>query len=301
MKKSLLFGCALSMAAMAFAQNPECLYVVGNVNGWNTPNTDTNLIVLSDNGSGIYSGECDTPDSTLEFKIFSAKSDWNNSENYWAVEGNPMFADNSVTFTIGGGSGENFTIYDWKYTKAKFTVEWTTKKLTVTAAGDEKEPVTPEFGHCIYLVGDPQGWDIDGDSMPLNETEEGSGVYDATYNIASGSPYLRFYTALGNWDANSIGAQVPDKGVTITFENGQYEGACVNGKGAWNFDWAGGDLYMKVDLNKMTVYFADPAMTAIKTVESTAVEGAIYDLFGRKVNKVAAGIYIVNGKKTVIR
>ena len=39
--------------------------------------------------------------------------------------------------------------------------------------------------------------------------------------------------------------------------------------------------------------------TAIQNVEASTACGTLYDLSGRKVNKVQKGIYIINGKKVV--
>lgn len=107
----------------------------------------------------------------------------------------------------------------------------------------------------IYLVGDPQGWGISDASMPLQQTA--SGVYEGTYDIPEGKFTFRFYKALGNWDANSIGSQSADNPISISFTNGKYEGSVVQGgKGSWSCGaWGGGPLKMTVNLNTNKVTF----------------------------------------------
>jgi hypothetical protein len=47
----------------------------------------------------------------------------------------------------------------------------------------------------------------------------------------------------------------------------------------------------------------ETAATGIKTVNTEVpfIEGAIYDLQGRRVAKPARGLYIINGKKVMVK
>lgn len=115
----------------------------------------------------------------------------------------------------------------------------------------------------IYLIGQPQGWNINDASMPLEETEIGSRVYKGTYEIKAGEFQFRFYDEVGNWDWFSIGAQDEDATVDITMTDGEYTGPVFYdpatekaGKGGWNIPgWPGGNVEMTVNLNSMTVVF----------------------------------------------
>ncbi len=118
----------------------------------------------------------------------------------------------------------------------------------------------------IYLIGAPQGWNIDGGDMPLSEAKDGIGsqVYYGVFNISADDAAggFRFYTALGAWGDNgslpSIGANANDgdnKTIEVD-EDGNYEGDCKAGKGNWNIaNWPGGMMKITVDLSKMKVYF----------------------------------------------
>ena len=116
---------------------------------------------------------------------------------------------------------------------------------------------TPAMAGELYLVGAPQNWDINQSNMILDETST-PGIYQGDFDIAEGDFMFRFYTELGDWETNSIGIQEDDDPVTITFNDGVYVGHCVAGKGSWNDPtWAGGHIYLTVDLNAMTVVFTD--------------------------------------------
>lgn len=116
----------------------------------------------------------------------------------------------------------------------------------------------------LYMIGDYQGWNIDGNAQTIvvDESENGIGsdiytgyVYWATASAAN-TPF-RFYSALGDWETNSIGSQVDDNPITVSMEDNVYNGDCVNGKGSWqisNFPDAGW-MKITVDLNTMTVSF----------------------------------------------
>lgn len=113
----------------------------------------------------------------------------------------------------------------------------------------------------IYLIGEPQGWNINDDSMVLPETST-PGIYAATFNIPSGKFMFRFYTSIGNWDAGSLGAQAEDNPVVIDLTDGIFYTAHYvdKGKGSWSYpDWEGGDLYITVNINNQSVVFTtDP-------------------------------------------
>ena len=112
----------------------------------------------------------------------------------------------------------------------------------------------------LYLIGQPSGWDINNGTMYLEEPQNGIGsnVYSGVYFIKEGEFQFRFYTELGNWETNSVGAQEEDNPVEITMNNGIYEGSAVAGKGSWQISgWPGGYVKMSVDLNTRKVIFEE--------------------------------------------
>lgn len=112
---------------------------------------------------------------------------------------------------------------------------------------------------CIYMVGSPQGWNIYNDDLRLYPTTDGGfygsfDIYGPTTDVM-----FRFYTALGDWENNSIGWCFEDMlGEYVTFnEDGLYTGGCCFGKGPWAIsEWPGGTLYVYVNLEDYRVEFS---------------------------------------------
>lgn len=122
----------------------------------------------------------------------------------------------------------------------------------------------------IYLIGNPQGWDVANGDMPLSEAENGIGsdIYTGHYNVSQddlGGGGLRFYKELGDWGKDgqypSIGAAAADgENVEVPLDPETFEASivCVAGKG--NFEvtgWHTEKAWMKftVNLVNMTVSF----------------------------------------------
>lgn len=138
----------------------------------------------------------------------------------------------------------------------------------------------------IYLIGAPQpggGWDIEDGSMVLPETST-PGIYQASFEIPAGKFMFRFYTELGNWDANSLGSQVNDDPITIEFTDDLYYIAhYVQGKGSWSDPyWSGGKVYITVDTNTKSVTFT--------TNDDVVVPELMPDLYivGNNINGASA-------------
>lgn len=109
-------------------------------------------------------------------------------------------------------------------------------------------------GEYLYVLGTPTGWNIDQTNCVL--TKEADNVYNGLVYFTPGAePVLRFYTALGDWEANSIGAVENDEATYFDFQNGNYSGEFVEGKGSWYLDGANGWVDVTVDFNSMQVSF----------------------------------------------
>lgn len=127
----------------------------------------------------------------------------------------------------------------------------------------------------LWVIGKYQDWNIDGNAKTITVDEKengiGSDIYTGYlyYDTGLADNMFRFYSALGDWENNSIGSQVDDNPIQITMETEGgvtfYNGDCVAGKGSWqitNFPVTAGWLKLTVDLNTMTVNFMyDPDYT----------------------------------------
>lgn len=124
----------------------------------------------------------------------------------------------------------------------------------------------------IYLIGSPNGWTTPStgnaealEEWKLMETEIGSKVFEATFDIPAGDLQFRFYTYLDDWGSDddplgSIGPQKADAPIDGCEwdENNTYSDDLLQpGKGTWKFaGFAGGSVTFTVDMNTNKVKFA---------------------------------------------
>lgn len=129
----------------------------------------------------------------------------------------------------------------------------------------------------IYLVGSPSGWTEPNEdnaehyrNWRLYEADDaiGSNVFSAVFDMPA-DPTFRFYTALNGWEKDFVGAAGgpnDDKDVDVALTDGVFEGALVATKDKYHFpDFAGGQMTITVDLNKMTVKVQAGAQAVITT------------------------------------
>lgn len=234
---------------------PGEIYLIGNPSGWDI-NNGSMVAVETEIGSKIYHGIFDIPEGKFQFRFYSQLGDWDS----WSIgaqdDDNPV----DITFTDGKYTGPVFisTAAGDKNGKGSWQVaDWAGGKVEVIVnLNDMSIEMTMFEGNKVYIVGACNGWNINSDAMSLKETADGSNIYSGTVNVNAGEFTFRFYTALGDWETNSIGASEPDEDVAITMASGSYTGACVDGKGKWaDASWAGGDVSITLDLNAYTVTF----------------------------------------------
>jgi hypothetical protein len=137
--------------------------------------------------------------------------------------------------------------YDGSAVNSEFTVDLINQKVTVYADPEQYgfEDSYRFREDAIYLIGLPQGWDINNGAMKLVKTDYST--YTGTFYINPGEFDFRFYTELGSWDNGSLGAD----GFGMDWYNGVYSGeVIVGGMGQWVSDWDGGYVRCEVSLSK---------------------------------------------------
>lgn len=178
----------------------------------------------------------------------------------------------------------------------------------------------------FYLVGTPNNWDIMHSDYVLPRGEDGS--YTGTFEIGE-YPYFRFYSELGDWDSNSIGASYIDENY---MEELPYYGYAYAGKGNWVLpNWPGGFitftlrpqdefwyLEMRAADSGVDTTVEDSPLTltggkgCITVSASAPATVEICDFAGRLAGRhsVAAGcssiplqpgLYIANGQKILVK
>lgn len=117
---------------------------------------------------------------------------------------------------------------------------------------------------CLYVIGNYQGWNINGNSQTVELKETEYNIYQGylpANALNQADSYFRFYSELGDWETHSIGYQWDDEGTAVEMsdDNGviSYEGYCCWGKGSWLIDNYPGEgrCAITVDLNNMIVSF----------------------------------------------
>ncbi|MDE6269638.1 MAG: SusE domain-containing protein, partial [Muribaculaceae bacterium] len=123
---------------------------------------------------------------------------------------------------------------------------------------------TPGF---IYVVGSFTDWSQElNDKMREariyeNDAAIGSKIYSGVFNVPAGTVTFRFYTELGNWDANSYGpannhgGEAIDDGagannIQCAFTDGEFSDGLQATKNSFQFpDWQGGEMTIVVDMS----------------------------------------------------
>lgn len=240
---------------------PDNIYLVGAPQGWNITGEDMAL-TEQEIGSKIYVGDFTIKAGEFMFRFYDELGNWDHFSIGSQVEDNPMsiqvggvditsLPEEGIVLpclqeTGGVNPKGSWQIPGWQGGKVHIVVDLNKNEVTFTPGQAKK----------VYIVGAPQGWNINGTSMPLVELEEGTDVYTGTYNIAAGDFQFRIYKVLGDWDTNSIGSQEADAPVAISVTSAGLTVDCVEGKGSWqDSSWAGGDVKISLDLKAMKVTF----------------------------------------------
>ncbi|MCH5234832.1 MAG: DUF5115 domain-containing protein [Muribaculaceae bacterium] len=117
----------------------------------------------------------------------------------------------------------------------------------------------------IYLVGAPEGWDVEKSDILLEETEPGSNIYKGETYVGADQFIFRFYHVLGSWDIGSIGSNNDGSTLDISLADGSYSGPVFqegvnasSAQGNWQIPgWEGGEIEITVDLNEFTITIAE--------------------------------------------
>lgn len=149
-------------------------------------------------------------------------------------------------------------------------------------------------GGDIYLIGSPQGWDINNSDMSLKLIDKG--IYYAEFTLSAGDNLFRFYSSLGEWGENgcsfSYGSH-RDDGNNLAIEVPCRE-KMFNGKGNWSLTLESETtLYFTVNISDMTLLIQDEAgVTYVGNETGKSVKG-IFDLTGVRHSTLQPGINII--------
>lgn len=279
----------VSLDAQVEAPTGPDLYMIGsNVNdeSWSDM---TNK--MTNKGNGIYTWTGYVLGSG--FKINDGT--WDNTDyNIGAPEGSVMTVGQAFTVITGNDSKDiTFANNVGSIENPTVTLDYNAKTVTVTGTPVE---LIPESG--FFIIGEVVGcgWDP---TKGLQLTKVSDGVFEGK-NIELTGSYFAFTEELGNWsivNAHRYAPQEKDTPIQIGMPNPMYYGVDAS----WSID--PGIYNFLVDTNNLTVTVTLPNESdSVDTIGADNGEKVIYNLQGVRVNNpVKGGIYIINGKKTVIR
>lgn len=278
---------------------PESLHLVGVFNAWDAENHDFVLPLNKDVNHVEYSGVVEIPAGECEFKILSGDN-WAESFGTSYTSGFDLWKGDRIHFKlIAGDDGNNFNCENWAGGRLSVVVNWS--DYTVTLQGlDQPEYVKEDV---LYLIGEPQGWDIKSGAMKLQKVDTGeskSALYAGSFDIPADKAMFRFYNELGNWEVGSIGSQYEDAPIEISLDSEEsvFSGEAVWGKGSWSIpNWSGGVIDMTVDLNSMVVTFTSKT-TGIAAV--AAGENGLRYLNGVVTTSDSSRIVVVDATGRII-
>ncbi|MCH5223965.1 MAG: hypothetical protein J1E82_07965, partial [Muribaculaceae bacterium] len=228
-------------------------------------------------------------------------------ENVTVELENGYYSGSFAQTSFGAG---NWVIENWEGGALEVTVDMANNTITITTEGYE-----PAVRTDLYIVGNFNDWASYGmDIWQLNWTGEGE-VYSTTTPYLDPREALEFnIEAMGGNMVIVPGAEVDgdvdpmDESVVVVMNNNTFSGLFAQtsiSDGQWVIeDWAGGYLQVTIDFATNVVTISVDSTTGVNSINSSDLNNAvIYNLNGVRVdaNKLTKGIYIINGKKVLVK
>lgn len=260
----------------------------------------TTMSILSDEDKRhVYTGSVLLGEST---SLYSITSD---VVNVSLANGLTLWANTTTDITTGKDAPNKMYIEKQGEDYTYMTVDLDNNRI-VTYGVNSIYPVG--YPNELYVVGNAQGWYPDMPQCVLKETTE-SGVYEGEVSLYNGA-YFAILQRLGNdWGFVNDKRLTPAEDGTLA-EAGQdisysvYDMSGLYYAGAWMFSGEDNTYTMTVDMRNSTFRLTAKTPSGIGGV-AEAGDGAqqpLYDLAGRRVGgKPAPGIYVQQGKKTVVK
>lgn len=121
-----------------------------------------------------------------------------------------------------------------------------------------KEVEEKTYPDKLYLIGAPNDFNIHETDYILYNKDGEPGIYEGSFEIKPSEFYFRFYSELGNFNANCFGICEEDEYKYVEFIGNHYSGKLYSGKGMFSFGpWKGGIVDIRLNLKDMTIEFID--------------------------------------------
>ena len=264
------------------------LYLVGDsVNGVSTWDTADNSNLLTYNEADdtyVWTG------TSLSGKFKINDGSWTGTYNLGAGENTNI--ENGVALDLVN-NGNNIIIPD-DATVNNPKVVLSLNDMTVTLTGDFVLPEIPYVPEVIYFNGSFNNW-ASGVALTKNE----NGLYVGTVEFPASENAAEFKLDCGNdkW----YGAEGDSN---VSFGEGMEVVLGISATGDnWTLvDWEGGNFTATVNWEEKTLTL-NGYTSAISSLQNEKESNVIYNLQGVRVdsNKLTKGIYIINGKKVLVK
>ena len=212
--------------------------------------------------------------------------EWGYSNKTWHVKNGSI--DQTYTWTISGGG----------------TPDVTTPEIDLTKAYRVKDVVGNKYLHVGDYEAHPGG--VNGGVKVEAKEESGDQIF-TIQDAGNGQYYLKslegHYIVCRTWNVDGSKDEKTALGFKFTSETEFY---ITNTNGYFKVENVGGVDYPFCDagLDKAATWVLEEATipTGIEDITAGSAEKTIYDLTGRRVENITnAGIYIVNGKKVLVK
>lgn len=242
---------------------PDKIWLVGAPNNWAITGSPDWVLEETEIGNKIYTGDFTIKEGQFLFRFYDEPGDWDKFSIGSQMEDSPLdievdgvkitsLPEEGVTLPCIQMQGSknpkgSWNISGWKGGKVHIVVDLNENTVTMTPGQSKK----------LWAVGALNGWNINKSDFYVSETEDGSDIYEGTFDIAAGDFEFRFYSQLGDWNTGSVGAGEPDDKFPISVTAAGTTGEIIiGGKGKWNdANWTGGECKITVDLKKLQITF----------------------------------------------
>lgn len=279
----------------------EMLFIYGNFNNYE-PNSEWKLFQgdPDDGEENIYTGYFDINAGDIEFCF-------QYGENFIV----PATEDGTVTFTDNVFEGElvvkdlhapYWTIENFEGGELAVRVDLDNNTVLFRFESQSTEEIWYLNGEVneFYGFGDPD-W-------ALNPVEGEEGVFSASFEIPEGQFEFNLINSNGmvfipaeNYD--------PVEKMEVTFTEGTFTGNMIDAyfeeeyEYYWtNSEWEGGSITITVDASAGTITIIEDGYSAVNNISTNLNDSdVIYNLQGIRLNKVEKGLFIINGKKVMVK
>ncbi len=268
----------LTYAPSSWSATNKVEYLVNaNWNGYDYESTP-----LLDEGTYTLS----LKDIIVDYAAEDYIDEWGYPDKRWNVKN--ACVDQTCTWTISGGG----------------TPDVPTPEIDLTKAYRVKDVVSGKYLHVGDYEAHPGG--VNGGVKVEAKEESGDQIFTIE-DAGNGQYYLKslegHYIVCRTWNVDGSKEEKTALGFEFTSETEFY---ITNANGYFKVENVGGVDYpfCDADLDKAATWVLEEATipTGIEDITAGDVVKTIYDLTGRRVENITnAGIYIVNGKKVLVK